>query len=417
MKNIILLFVAFLATEFLLQAVCIFSPHVDSMIFKSYATGPVTLGGGASGRMGNPDRADHDANGYRNKKVPDTASIVVLGDSQSYGTNVFREEAWPYLVQHRTGLTTYNMGLGGYGPAHNLLQLDQALALSPELVIVAIYFGNDFFDNFRLSLRNERISRFLNKDELQLIKDLENNSPIREKAHVLFRRGARAPEPGNISQVHEKSAIHDWLSRHSALWGLLRESKNAVKTYLAGEGILANRFEIATAAITREQLNYSSIFEGEDWRTILTSPYRDLVNDRSDPRVDLGFDITLRLLPEMQGRVRSSGADLLIMLIPTKESVFAKRVIVPDKHIGYSSLVSNEGNNREQLIEFLEREKIQYIDVLSVLQMAEHQPYPENADGHPNPFGHSIIADRVIDWLQQKQRAASIGLASVTGTD
>ncbi len=399
MKNIILLFAVFLVTELLLQTVCIFSPYVDSMIFKSYATGPVTLGGGPIGLRGNPNRADHDANGYRNKKVPDTASIVVLGDSQSYGTNVFREEAWPYLIQYRTGLTTYNMGLGGYGPAHNLLQLDQALALSPKLVIVAIYFGNDFFDNFRLSLHNEKISRFLSKDEVQLIEDLERSSPLGEKASVLFRRGDKKAQSDNISRTDDRNAIRKWFSRHSALWGLLRESKNAVKKYFANQGILANRFETATAAITREQLKYSSIFEGDAWRTILTSPYRDLANDRSDPRIDLGFEITLRLLPELKGRIRSSGADLLIVLMPTKESVFAKRVLDPDRHIGYSSLVSNEENNREQIIGFLEREKIQYIDVLPVLQMAEHQPYPENADGHPNAFGHSIIANRVIDWL------------------
>jgi len=373
MKNIILLFVAFLFTEFLLQAVCIFFPDVDSMIFKSYATGPKTLGGGARGYMGNPDRADHDENGYRNEKVPDRASIAVLGDSQSYGTNVFREEAWPNLIQHRAGLITYNMGLDGYGPAHYLLQIDQALTLSPKLVIVAIYFGNDFFDNLKLLPNNKRISQYLNKDELQLVADLERHAPLGEKAHVLFRRGARSSELDNVSQVDEKSVIRNWFSRHSALWGLLREIKNAAKKHLAGEGILANDFEKATTAITPEQLNFSSIFEGEVWRTILTSPYRDLVNDRSDPRVDLGFAITLRVLPDMHGRVRTSGADLLIVLIPTKESVFANRVLEPDKHIGYSSLVANEEDNRRQLIEFLEREKIQYIDVLPVLQMAERQ--------------------------------------------
>ena len=42
------------------------------------------------------------------------------------------------------------MALPAYGPLQSFLQLDEALSLKPTLIVVAPYFGNDFFDTFLL---------------------------------------------------------------------------------------------------------------------------------------------------------------------------------------------------------------------------------------------------------------------------
>jgi len=39
--------------------------------------------------------AGHDLNGFRNIEVPKKVDILVLGDSQTYGTNASLEENWP----------------------------------------------------------------------------------------------------------------------------------------------------------------------------------------------------------------------------------------------------------------------------------------------------------------------------------
>ena len=76
-----------------------------------------------SGTSGNPATSDHDDWGFRNPERPSKPWVVALGDSQTYGTNVTREKAWPAVVERHTGKPVYNMAVAGYGPAHSLLDL------------------------------------------------------------------------------------------------------------------------------------------------------------------------------------------------------------------------------------------------------------------------------------------------------
>src|SRR2546428_394876 len=41
--------------------------------------------------------------GFRNREVPETADIVVIGDSQTYGNTATMEDSWPYVVGRLTG--------------------------------------------------------------------------------------------------------------------------------------------------------------------------------------------------------------------------------------------------------------------------------------------------------------------------
>ncbi len=62
--------------------------------------------------------AGFDRWGFRNPKVPETADIVAVGDSHTYGNTARMVDAWPYVLGQASGRQVYNMGLGGYGPNH-----------------------------------------------------------------------------------------------------------------------------------------------------------------------------------------------------------------------------------------------------------------------------------------------------------
>lgn len=96
----------------------------------------------------NPTYPGHDRKGFRNLKVPAKTHIVALGDSQTYGHGVEPEDAWPRQLESMTGKKVYSMAWGGYGPTHSLVMWDEAIALSPKIVIEAFYAGNDLFDSF-----------------------------------------------------------------------------------------------------------------------------------------------------------------------------------------------------------------------------------------------------------------------------
>jgi hypothetical protein len=391
-------------SEVVLQLICAIYPAANDLIFLSRDQTPLTISGGPLGHQGNPERYDHDVRGYRNVAALETAEIVAIGDSHTYGGGVRRERAWPFLVQEATGLKTYNMGLGGYGPAHYLLQLDQAMDMKPKLVIFGIYFGNDFHDSFRLAMTNESIGRFLTEEELATIYELEEASALSDITSELFQGGQSESEDKVNESDSLQVAVYRWrlfLSERSALYGIARAVKNLM---LPESTILSSDFAAAKAALSKEQLKYSSVFEDDrsGWRTIFTSPHRGLVNNRLDPRIDIGYGITFDVLLAAHQRTAESDVELLVILLPTKESVFSGVVDDPNEHLGYKELVNDEKRNREELVQYMRQHRIDFIDLLPILMSQVDQSYFESADGHPNMRGHEVISGAVIGRVRDK---------------
>ena len=74
-----------------------------------------------------------------------------MGDSQTWGTNITRDEAWPAALGRRTGRTAYNTGIGGYGALQFLALTEKARTLGASIVVVGFFFGNDLYDAHRFA--------------------------------------------------------------------------------------------------------------------------------------------------------------------------------------------------------------------------------------------------------------------------
>ena len=76
--------------------------------------------------------------------------VIALGDSFTWCTAVRAEEAWPARLQAMSGLSTYNTGMSGRG-LYEYLQILQHFGLPkrPDIVVMAVYEGNDFRDAHR----------------------------------------------------------------------------------------------------------------------------------------------------------------------------------------------------------------------------------------------------------------------------
>lgn len=170
------------------------SLHIASLISSDvtrFLKSPWASANVYNARLGsrpNPLYMEHDKKGFRNLKVPSKADIIALGDSQTYGNGVDREEAWPSQLQSMTHKTVYNMSFGGYGPGHYLQLWDEALTLKPDTVMVAFYAGNDLFDSFDIVYRWGQLSELKNKDpEIQnKILKLQQIDPIEERIMNVF---------------------------------------------------------------------------------------------------------------------------------------------------------------------------------------------------------------------------------------
>ncbi|MFQ5509037.1 MAG: GDSL-type esterase/lipase family protein [Leptospirillia bacterium] len=348
---------------------------------------------------GNPAWRHHDANGYRNPAVPVRADLVALGDSQTYGVGVGKRENWPAVLAGDTGLTVYNMGVDGYGPAQSELELPRALSLSPDTVVVAVYFGNDLFDAFDMATRHTEIAALVDPELLAEARALEAASPFSRQVGTLFQQAVR----GNSGKGTKQSPWPAWVREHVKLYALGRRLM-AVGLKKPPSILSARTFSEAAAALTGERLKWASAYDGPEWRTLLTGAYRAPAVDDGDVRIRAGFEVIREVLPRMQRQVEAAGAELLVLLIPTKESVFVPRVSDPEAHVGFSGLVENEARLKAELRARLDAEGIAVVDALGPLVAAVEQPYPVNADGHPNPFGHRVIAGAVAAWLNAGKR-------------
>jgi len=94
----------------------------------------------------------HDNWGFRNAKVPETAEIVALGNSHSYGNTAKMNEAWPKVLARLTGKNVYSLAMGGYGPNqyYYLLQT-KAFGLKLATIICGLYRGDDFDNAYRIT--------------------------------------------------------------------------------------------------------------------------------------------------------------------------------------------------------------------------------------------------------------------------
>jgi hypothetical protein len=96
-----------------------------------------------------------DRKGFNNpleKADRPTADIVMIGDSFTFGSIQGASNTFSVRLEKLTGLTTYNLGIGGIG-LYEYLELYRLFgaSLKPRMVVMNIYEGNDLRDAVRYS--------------------------------------------------------------------------------------------------------------------------------------------------------------------------------------------------------------------------------------------------------------------------
>ena len=101
----------------------------------------------------------HDILGFRNTGVPNLADVVIIGDSQTYGNNVYLTDNWPHQLKRRLSnknAMVYSMATGGWGAVQYLEMLRHATVFQPRVVVVAFYTGNDPHESLTMAYSRER---------------------------------------------------------------------------------------------------------------------------------------------------------------------------------------------------------------------------------------------------------------------
>jgi lysophospholipase L1-like esterase len=328
-----------------------------------------------------PYALGHDANGFRNDTVPQNVDIVALGDSQTWGVNVDRQGAWPQQLSKISGRSVYNMGLGGFGPVQYRVLTLQALGLSPKIIVVGLYLGNDIYDAYKMAYqfdahRDLRGNNAAGDLSVDTVGDRANAFWNEEKQfHANFGRASF-------------SGWSFWLREHLALGRVL----NRTGLWPGSQDI---DYEI-DKRWAEAHPDHGAVCEEAGRETVLTTAYRLAGLDLDEPRNAEGLRITKDLLSEMQNEVSAKKVKLVVLLLPTKESVYAKvRSGKVQLDFNYQKLVDMEGRIRSEIISNCQAQRIELVDALPYLSSAlerGERVYPTTTESHPNERGYFVIA-------------------------
>ena len=337
----------------------------------------------ALGLVVEPNSAGHDAWGFRNRSVPPQADIVAIGDSQTYGIAATANNSWPVHLEQLTGRKVYNMALGTYGPAQYLYLLkNRAFKLKPSLIIVGFYYGNDFANAYNDVYEGSGYWHYL-----------QDSNFISQQNNQVERH--RETAVSSYALVRYTKNIQSWFSHHSVIYRIAADS--ALGDMLRFSEI---KYGYGAGDLTMLEDNKHNVY------TAFTPPGRLSALNLDDPNIQEGVRLSLELMHQIHHYTTEKGTDFLVVLIPTKESVFAG-------YIEHNKTLQN-ADSIDQLLAY-ERQAnawvkadfktngIAYIDVLEPLRAAvgQEQIYPTNHNSHPNKNGYRIIAETIGQYLAE----------------
>lgn len=315
-----------------------------------------------------PNSGAHDSWGYRNKSVPDSADIVAIGDSHTYGISATASGSWPNALQRIFGKSTYNLSLGGYGPAEYLYLMEQkALSLHPNLIIVGLYLGNDLKDA-RTAVHT-----------VPIWEDLREGAPLQEVED---------------SKKSNNSNLGDWLAENSVIYRIVSSS-------FVGDNLRQQRRLSKGEEVLMLEVDESGVSTG-------FTPDRRLKGlDLRNPEVREGLKLTLDLFSRMNELAKENETDFLVVIMPTKETVYSE-FIARDSELSKSSNLSALIQSEEVINKIVKRyftdNNIAFVDVQDSLKNAagSEQIYPNNFGGHSNKNGYRIIAETINQHLERE---------------
>jgi len=280
------------------------------------------------------------------------------------------------------------MAMGGFGPVQYWVLIDDALELSPRVVIVGLYLGNDLYDAYHLTYTRDRYAAL--------------RDPQAPPAVVHDAVGPRADAIWN-----QEKAFSDRFGRsHPSQWTYWVRGHTALGRFLNRAHLWPGSTDVPHL-IDREWATtfpeHGAVYEHGETRTVFTPAYRLLALDLDEPPIAEGLRISRIALRRIGERTASARCKLLVVLIPTKESVYAEalkdRVVFGDT---FGRLVGMERRVRSRLAEGCVEDRLDCVDALPALAAAiraGQAVYPTTTESHPNARGYLVLARFVAESL------------------
>jgi hypothetical protein len=322
-------------------------------IYPLQASSNVILAG-APGFRPDPALPETDNRGFRNPELPTRAQIVAIGDSHTRGFNVTSAESWPMQLGRMLNCTVYNFGMCGSGPLHYAQLAEQALAMQPQLLIVAVYPPDD----------------------------------LRDVAKGIHAGSAGSLQFNNVGRMTRDRLAIDSLGRQMLRRAGL-DSADSLQIHHSRNPTLIGS-EAATGAA--------------------------VAMDTKDPRIASALNQTIAVLQSVNAACEAKGCGFMVLIIPSRARVYQRYLESESQRIPppIDAMLANERRVVDTLTQSLHVRGIAFTDACeNLVRQLDRSAgvYPPWNDGHPLAAGYRAYADavkvHVASRLQNRRIAAN----------
>ncbi len=310
------------------------------------------------GHRNEPGTEGTDARGFRNATARERTDVLFVGDSQTWGFGVDPDSTFAAQFGTATGRSSYQMANGSWGPVQYVELARQGFALQPKWVVVTVYLGNDLVDAHDYA-------------GLEGAADLRTagvDYTVRDNPEF---HGSQSP---NLAMALVDGAL--------ACSRVLDFAARVVKSRLQGGQFDAGANDVV----------FSDVRTG----TILRPAYRLPAVDRAHRGPRDGLLVTQRAFVALASLGKQHGAEVCVLLLPTKELVYAKWLQSLGRPM--PELAALQAAEQVALASLRDAATIlglRCFDLTNALQ-AELQegraPWPASGDGHLSAHGHRTVA-------------------------
>jgi hypothetical protein len=332
-------------------------------------------------------------NEHAYQKPDGTFRILVIGDSFTEAIDVYLEESFPFIVeqclkQHLAQpVEVISGGVSGYNTGDEyLFYKNEGVKYSPDLVVLALYIGNDFsglertteermvtgFGGFRFRLKNGELNQTWISWE--------------------------SPQDG------QTSALELVLRRNSLLYRVLAHPES--KIYWFFRDLKDNLAPLVQSGMDKgdNRLNWKYYFHASEF---YNSP--DIPSQTKEI-----WAVFQAVVSQLKQEVEANEAQLVTAVIPTDYQVSKRareRVTGNILAMHYDEVEAMDWRLDEPNLSILQAMKQQQIPTLDLLPyLLAHEEaggaplyFDGFGDEHFNRGGHKLMVDVMCDWLVQNE--------------
>lgn len=303
------------------------------------------------------------------ERVPGTPRILVLGDSVTEALQVRRQEGFTERLETMldAGAEVINAGHSGFGTDNELLYFEtEGAGYHPDVVMLAFNLQNDVAEN-----------------SSAIVRAMYAGGPAHPKADIRLQADGGVA----IDTSPYRRALEEWESdpwRSSPLLGWLRQRSFFVRQFVALAKAGSITHATAPPAYPAE-LGVYAVPVPAEWAEARR--------------------VSEALLLRLKAEVEQGGARLLVMVIPSRETVTPADW--KNLEAWFPALASGQwdvDSPRQWLVNFLREGGFEFVDATDTLRRRRAETGRRgffSLDPHPDADGQQWLAEAVFPALQQ----------------